>query len=355
MFTDRVTLNLHAGNGGNGVVAWRREKYIPKGGPAGGDGGHGGSVIFVASSNHFSLEHLRNQHIIKAERGRDGAGSDCKGRDGEDRIIELPLGTLVKDIASGQILFDFTREGECWTICSGGRGGKGNSRFKSPTNQAPLICTPGQEGKNAEVELELKLIADVGLVGMPNAGKSSLISQLAHVEVKIAPYPFTTLRPNLGMLIFEDGSRLLLADIPGIIKGAHHGRGCGFAFLRHVERSAMLLFVIELSPWEEARDPYEEFCMLRNELKEYNPELLDRPFLVALNKIDLEGVAHLARSFRERYSFPSETLFEISALTGAGCEELVQALRTQKPSKPSAPLLERNENYLDIDSLVYSS
>lgn len=343
MFTDRVLLSLTAGKGGNGIIAWRREKFIPKGGPAGGDGGRGGSVILEADTELFSLEHLRNRRLIKAQRGQDGAGNNCTGRDGEDLIIKVPLGTLVKDVKTQQILFDFTHDKERWQICSGGRGGKGNTRFKTPTNQAPLVCTPGREGKSAEIELELKLIADVGLVGMPNAGKSMLISRLARVQVKIAPYPFTTLRPNLGMMIFHDTSRLLLADIPGIIERAHEGRGCGFSFLRHIERSSALLFVIELSPWEDARDPFEEFCMLRNELQEYNPLLLERPFLVALNKIDLEGTENIAKSFRERYPFPQETLFEISALEGTGCKELERALRAFQNLKQEKMLLTRDK------------
>ena len=366
MFTDRVTLSLTAGKGGNGIVSWRREKFIPKGGPAGGDGGDGGSIIFEADAELFSLEHLRNRRLVKAQRGQDGSGNDCTGRNGEDLILKLPLGTLIKDLHTQEILHDFTSHGEQWKICSGGRGGKGNSRFKTSTNQAPLHCTPGKEGGQAEVELELKLIADVGLVGMPNAGKSMLISRLAQIEVKIAPYPFTTLRPNLGMVIFPDASRLLLADIPGIIEDAHKGRGCGFSFLRHIERSSALLFVIELSPWEEARDPFEEFCMLRQELEEYNPALLERPFLVALNKIDLEGTAPLARSFRERYLFPPETLFEISALEGTGCEALKEALRAfqggakEALGKPAAgsssTLLEpEDDDCIRIGSLLFAA
>jgi GTPase len=355
MFTDRVVLSLHAGDGGNGVVAWRREKFIPKGGPAGGDGGRGASIIFVADASHFSLEHLRNRRIIKAQRGGDGSGNNCTGKDGEDLLIKLPLGTLVKDASSGEILYDFTHPGERWEICAGGKGGKGNTRFKSSTHQAPLMATPGQKGESVEVELELKLIADVGLVGMPNAGKSMLISQLAHVSVKIAPYPFTTLRPNLGMMIFQDQTRLLLADIPGIIEGAHRGRGCGFSFLRHIERSAMLLFVIELSPWEEHRDPYEEFCLLRDELKQYHPALLDRPFLVVLNKIDLEGAAVLAQAFRQRYPFPQETLFEISALQGSGCEELKRTLRMHKREPLPQLSKQHNGEVLDLSSLIFAT
>ena len=327
MFTDRVTLTLSAGNGGNGAIAWRREKFIPKGGPAGGDGGNGASIIFETNPEVLSLEDLRNRRIIKAQNGDMGGGNNCTGKNGKDLIIQIPLGTLVKDAATKEILYDFTQKNDQWKICAGGKGGKGNTRFKSSTNQAPLICTEGTRGECAEIELELKLIADVGFVGMPNAGKSTLISEFANVTVKIAPYPFTTLRPNLGLVIFDDFSRLLIADIPGIIENAHQDRGLGLSFLRHIERCAALIFLVELSPWEEARDPFKEFCMLRKEIEAYNPSLLEKPFLVALNKIDLEGSLPLARKFREQYPFSQETLFEISAQNGDGCANLKNTMR----------------------------
>jgi len=300
---------------------------VPRGGPSGGDGGNGGSIILRSSPEILSLEDLRNRRIIKARNGQPGGGNNCSGKSSEDLILEVPLGTLVKDAATQEVLFDFTEKGQNWKICAGGRGGKGNTRFKSPTNQAPNICTEGTKGESVEVDLELKLIADIGFVGMPNAGKSTLISRLAKVPVKIAPYPFTTLRPNLGLVEFDDFSRLLLADIPGIIEEAHQDRGLGLSFLRHVERSSTLIFLLELSPYEETRDPFEEFLMLRNELEQHNPTLLEKPFLVALNKIDQEGSAHLIQSFRARYSFPQETLFEISAMHGDGCTALLEAAR----------------------------
>jgi GTP-binding protein len=327
MFIDRVSLTLSAGNGGNGAIAWRREKFIPKGGPAGGDGGNGGSITLEANPEALSLEDLRNRRIIKAQNGNMGGGNNCKGKNGRDLVISVPLGTLVKDTATQKILYDFTQKSDRWKICAGGKGGKGNTRFKSPTNQAPLIFTEGTPGECAEVELELKLIADVGFVGMPNAGKSTLISRLANIAVKIAPYPFTTLRPNLGLMILDDFSRLLIADIPGIIENAHQNRGLGLSFLRHVERCAILIFIIELSPWEETRDPYKEFCMLRKEIEAYNPALLEKPFLVALNKIDLDGASALARQFREQYSLEPQTLFDISAQNGAGCDDLKKTIQ----------------------------
>lgn len=333
MFVDQVTLQLSAGKGGDGVIGWRREKYIPKGGPAGGDGGHGGSIILEADPQVHSLEDYRNHRIIKAQNGQPGGGNNRTGKNGSDLILKVPMGTLVKDSATKEILYDLTDKGQRWKICAGGRGGKGNSRFKTSTNQAPFICTPGTFGETKEIELELKLIADIGFVGMPNAGKSTLIKELAHIQVKIAPYPFTTLKPNLGIVEFEDYSRVLLADIPGIIRDAHADKGLGLSFLKHIERTLALVYVIEVAPWQE-RDPYEELLMLRNELKAYNPEMLEKPFLVALNKIDQEEAEPLIQSFVKNYPFDPSTLFQISALKGTGVEELKQAMyRIASPIK----------------------
>ncbi len=328
MFVDTVTLSLSAGKGGNGVVAWRREKYIPKGGPAGGDGGNGGSIYLQVDSQSHSLENYRNRRILKAQHGACGGSNNCKGKNGADLILKIPVGTLIKDSKTGELLYDFTQEGQSWKICAGGRGGKGNSRFKTATHQAPFVCTEGTPGEEIEIELELKLIADIGFVGMPNAGKSTLISELAHIQVKIAPYPFTTLRPNLGIVEFDDFSRILIADIPGIIENAHENRGLGFAFLRHIERTSALVYLIELAPHQE-RDPFEEFLMLRRELEAYQPAMLQKPFLVALNKIDQEGVLEMAAAFRARYPYDPATLFEISALEGTHLDALREAMRSQ--------------------------
>lgn len=323
MFVDRVILDLVAGKGGNGVVAWRREKYIPKGGPCGGNGGKGGSVILQADAQVFSLEWFRNRRILKAENGQSGASNNRQGRNGKDLILKVPCGTLVKDTETGEVLFDFTEDQQEWLICKGGRGGRGNDSFKTPTNRAPNTATDGQEGEAAKVELELKLIADVGLVGFPNAGKSTLISALADVRVKIAPYPFTTLQPNLGFIKGDDFSRIFIADIPGIIEGAHRNRGLGFEFLRHIERTRLLIFLLDASGID-GRNPMDDYKVLRAELGAYNPEMLERPYLVVLNKIDAEGSQENVSYFREE--FPHENLLEVSALSGEGIDFLEQAI-----------------------------
>lgn len=325
MFIDRVKIDLLAGKGGNGVVAWRREKYIPKGGPCGGNGGVGGSIIFEADAQVFSLEWFRNRRILKAENGQPGGHNNKQGRNGASLILKVPCGTLIKDANTGEILHDFTTDKELWTICKGGRGGKGNDTFKTPTNRAPNTCTPGKEGESCQVELELKLIADVGLVGFPNAGKSTLISQLAKVCVKIAPYPFTTLQPNIGFIETEDYHRIFIADIPGIIEGAHRNKGLGFEFLRHIERTKLLLFIVDASGID-GRDPADDYQVLREELEKYNPEMLQRPYLVILNKMDTEEAeAHVAQ-FKRRFQLDPKRLFEISAMTGEGLPVLRKAI-----------------------------
>lgn len=325
MFIDRVNLDLFAGKGGNGVVAWRREKYIPKGGPCGGNGGKGGSVVLIADTQVYSLEWYRNRRILKAENGQAGASNSRQGRNGKNLVLKVPCGTLVKDAATGEILHDFTQDKEEWVICRGGKGGRGNETFKTPTHQAPNICTEGTEGESVQVELELKLIADVGLVGFPNAGKSTLISALADVKVKIAPYPFTTLQPNIGFIQLEDFSRIYIADIPGIIEGAHRNRGLGFEFLRHIERTKLLLFVLDASGID-GRNPMDDFRVLRQELTAYNSEMLNRPYLIVLNKIDTEEAADNIQQFRKEFAKEAAQIFEISALTGDGIEKLEAAI-----------------------------
>lgn len=330
MFVDRVVLDLAAGKGGNGIIAWRREKYIPKGGPCGGNGGKGGSLILKADTQVFSLEWFRNRRILKAENGRQGGPNCQQGRNGKDLLLQVPCGTLVKDAVTGEILHDFTQDGDEWIICKGGKGGRGNDTFKSPTNRAPNICTEGTEGQSCTVELELKLIADVGLVGFPNAGKSTLITALASVKVKIAAYPFTTLRPNLGFIKYDDLSRIFIADIPGIIEGAHRNRGLGFEFLRHIERTKLLLFILDASGID-GRDPSSDYEVLRNEIGAYNPEMLERPYLIVLNKMDTEEAAQHVKDFYKKKFLDKSKIFEISAINRQGLPALLSAIRALVP------------------------
>lgn len=326
MFTDRVKLELFAGKGGNGVVAWRREKYIPKGGPCGGNGGRGGNVIIMADEQIPSLDWFRNRRVLKAENGVAGGGNRRQGRRGQDIILKVPCGTLIKDAESGEIIADLTEHKQEVMICKGGKGGLGNDFFKTPTNRAPNYCTPGKPGQQRDVELELKMIADVGLVGFPNAGKSTLISTLAYIKVKAAPYPFTTLKPNLGYIQLPDSSRIFIADIPGIIEGAHLNKGLGFEFLRHIERTKLLLYVIDASGID-GRRPIDDLNVLRGELSKYKEDLLDRPYLVVLNKCDTEESKEYLEEFHRLYPLDKESLYEISAVAYQGTDELVTAIR----------------------------
>ncbi len=311
MFTDKIRLKISAGKGGNGVIAWRREKFIPKGGPFGGNGGPGGSILFVADAQISSLDTFCYQRIVKGEDGGAGGSNNKQGKQGKELVLKLPPGTLVKDAKTGEILFDFTAAGENFLICRGGRGGLGNSFFKKATNQAPNFSTPGKLGEERTVELELKSIADVGFVGFPNAGKSTLIRCLTNSKAKIGAYPFTTLTPNLGVLEYDYGKRITFADIPGIIEGAHKNRGLGLEFLRHIERTKLLLFIIDGSK----EHPEKDLAILENELKEHNPELLKKPRLIAWNKSDLcPSSAH-------------GEVVPISALTGEGIETLIGLLK----------------------------
>jgi len=329
-FVDKVKLYVKAGDGGNGVVAFLREKYRPKGGPAGGDGGKGGDVIFVATKNKHTLYDLKFKKHLKAENGRPGGGKHKHGKDGKDLIVEVPVGTVVKDAQTGEIIADLTEDGQRAVIARGGKGGLGNARFATPTRQAPRFATKGKKGEERWVILELKSIADVGLVGFPNAGKSTLISRLSNAKPEIAPYPFTTKKPNLGVVnLEEDFSSFVIADIPGLIEGAHKGKGLGHEFLRHIERTKVLAYILDISDFAD-REPVEAFKILREELGKYSEDLLEKPQLVVLNKVDTAGdrekVEKLKRYFEENYKLP---VYVISALTGEGLKELKYALKRE--------------------------
>lgn len=325
-YIDKVILTLSAGRGGNGKVAWIRTRFLAKGGPSGGNAGKGGSIIIQVSKDLLSLDHFRNTRIIKAENGGDGGTCQCQGKKGLDKIIKVPCGTLIRDMSTGEIIRDLIKDGEQFVICEGGKGGLGNDHFKTPTNRTPNIATPGKPGVLMQLEFELKLIADVGFVGLPNAGKSTLLNALTATQVKIGDYPFTTLKPNLSYIEFDNYSRIYLADIPGIIKDAHIGRGLGIEFLRHIERTKVLIFVIDLAK-EHETDPLHDLNLLREELELYDPTLLEKPFIVALNKSDLpEAQGHL-KQFMKKYPFPKETIFPISAKEKQNLEPFVKAMR----------------------------
>ncbi len=326
MFVDRIKVKLIAGKGGNGIVAWRRESCLPKGGPYGGNGGRGGAIIFEATNDLHSLDVFTRRRILRAENGQAGGINLMQGGKGESLTVKVPCGTIVKDAETGEVLYDLTPETPIWTACLGGRGGRGNASFKSSTNRAPNTCTLGTEGEEKEVELELKMIADVGLIGMPNAGKSSLMSKITHAQVKIGAYPFTTLSPNLSFVQFEDYSRILVADIPGIIENAHLNKGLGISFLKHIERTSTLVIVLDIAPDDEEHDPFLDYEILRKELSAYNSEMLNKPSFVVLNKVDKDGAANNVKSFRERYPFDPSTLFEVSAKEEQGLKELLRAL-----------------------------
>lgn len=327
MFTDYVEITCVAGKGGNGVVAWRKEKFLPKGGPYGGNGGKGGSVFFRSKASLRSLECYRNRKILSAKNGQQGGTARRQGKKGEDLILSVPCGTLLKNLETGAILYDFTKDGETFCVCVGGKGGKGNFFFKTPVKRAPNWATPGLLGEKKSLILELKLLADVGLVGFPNAGKSTLFSTLSSAKVKTASYPFTTLSPNLSRLEFEDFSHLSIADIPGLLPGAHLNKGLGLSFLKHIERSKALLYVIDLSGIE-GRCPHADFLTLREELAAYSTRLLDKPFLVVLHKIDLPEAKEHRRGFYEKFSFGWEKIVEVSSFTQEGLCALIDKIRS---------------------------
>jgi len=325
MFIDRAKVQLVAGKGGNGVVAWRREKYIPKGGPYGGNGGHGGSIVLRADQQLSSLDWFRHRHLLKGDNGQQGGPNRQRGRNGKALVLRVPCGTLIKDVESGEELYDFKDDGDELLICQGGRGGRGNASFATPTNRAPNHCTVGRPGESYTIELELKLIADVGLIGFPNAGKSTLISALTDVKVKIAPYPFTTLTPKLGFITTRDHQRILVADIPGIIEGAHHNRGLGFEFLRHIERTSILVYVLDASGID-GRTPADDFRVLKEELNAYNPNLQQRPSMVILNKVDAPEASKHIDEFMAQNHFSKEDIYLASALNNEGIDHIAVAL-----------------------------
>ncbi len=322
MFVDRAEIVVKAGDGGDGCTAFRREKYVPFGGPAGGDGGRGGHVYMEATLGMNSLIHFKYNPEYRAGRGGHGEGNNRHGRDGEDIVIRVPVGTLVYDQETGELIHDFSTPGERVLIARGGRGGRGNAHFATPTRRAPRFHERGQPGQVRRLRLELKLLADVGLIGFPNAGKSTLLARISAARPKIAEYPFTTLEPVLGVVQWDEYQSFVVADIPGLIEGAHRGAGLGHEFLRHVERTRVLLHLIDISPFAE-HEPVESYRILNHELEAYNPKLLEKPQIVVATKMDIASKERV--SALEAFCRTHDVEFvAISAVTGQGVAELLE-------------------------------
>ncbi len=330
MFVDRVAIHMKGGDGGNGCLAFRREKYVPRGGPSGGDGGSGGHVIVRAAEGLTNLAHLSFQRHWKAERGEHGQGSDCHGRGAEDLVIDVPVGTIVRDRDRDFVLRDLKRAGESVIVARGGRGGHGNKHFKSSTNRTPRQVESGGPGEERWITLELKVIADVGLVGLPNAGKSTLLSRISRAHPEIADYPFTTKYPNLGTVSADDRS-FVVADIPGLIEGAHEGHGLGHEFLRHVERTRLLVHLVDAMPTD-GSDPVRNYRTIRSELEKYSPALAARPEVLVVTKLDLTG----SEEARERIAAElCREVLPISAVTGKGLPALVHRIADMLAELPT--------------------
>lgn len=337
MFYDRAKIYVKGGDGGNGCVAFRREKYVAEGGPWGGDGGRGGSVILRGDRGLRTLVDFKYKRHYEARRGQHGQGKNMHGRSGDDLVIRVPTGTVVKDAETGELLADIVTHGQEVVVAAGGRGGRGNARFASAKNKAPSFAEKGEPGEERWLELELKLLADVALVGFPNAGKSTLISRISAARPKIADYPFTTLHPNLGVVKAGDTS-FVVADVPGLIEGAHAGAGLGHRFLRHTERTRLLVHVLDTAGTE-GKDPLEDFRIINNELRQYSPELARRPQLVAANKMDLPGAAEnfeiLQKELGDKYE-----IIPVSAVTGEGMQLLVHKMAATLQELPPEPVQE---------------
>ena len=316
MFIDFTQIDISAGNGGSGAVSFRREKFIPKGGPDGGDGGRGGHVIFKVDTNLHTLQDIRYRRRYKAENGHSGRGSNKTGKNGKDVVILVPAGSVIRKKGSNDIIVDLTVNGQTHIICNGGQGGKGNARFKTSTKQAPRKAQPGIEGESGIFEIELKVLADVGLVGLPNAGKSTLLSSISSARPKVADYPFTTLKPNLGIVKYGEYESFVMADIPGLIEGASLGKGLGHQFLRHIERNRIHIYLIDCME----ENPYDVYNILKNELKNFNEDLIKKPSLICRTKSDLK------QELSPQWNDFNEKIYDISSLTKEGVDELILSL-----------------------------
>ena len=343
MFIDEAVIRVKAGDGGNGCMAFRREKFVPRGGPSGGDGGRGGDVIMESSERHNTLVHFRFNPEYNGERGRHGEGSNCTGRDGENVVLKVPVGTIVYDKETGEKVHDFSHADERIIVAHGGRGGRGNQHFATSTHQAPREHEPGKPGEERVLRLELKLLADVGLVGYPNVGKSTLISRISAARPKIADYPFTTLQPNLGVVTIGDPPHedsYLVADIPGLIEGAHEGAGLGTQFLRHIERTRALAHLVDVSDASGRPDPIEDFDVIMRELKSFGAGLETKPMILVASKIDVANPEKLAK-LRKHAKKLKLDLYEISAVTGKGIPDLKYALGSRVAAIRAGTYVER--------------
>ena len=320
-FIDEARISVKAGDGGNGCISFRHEKYIPKGGPDGGNGARGGSVIIRADRQLNTLLDFKYKRSYRAERGENGRGKDQGGKSGMDEIVKVPCGTLVRDALKGKTIVDLVHDGDEFVVAQGGKGGRGNGEFATPTNQAPRFAEPGTPGEEHEVILELKLLADVGLVGFPNAGKSTLISVVSAAKPKIADYPFTTLTPNLGLVRYAEGKSFVIADIPGLIEGAHEGKGLGIQFIRHIERTRVLVFLIESI----SEDPKKDYQILLNELASYNPAIAKKKKIVAVTKMDIVNEDDKKKLAKIKFGRGVVTI-PISAVAGEGLRELLDEM-----------------------------
>lgn len=320
MFTDSISVKLIAGRGGHGIVCWRREKYLPKGGPTGGNGGRGGNILIEGDENIPSLDSYRSNRLIRAEKGLQGGPNQRQGRQGRDLVLKVPCGTLVKDKRTKEVLFDITAHKQSVLICEGGKGGRGNASFKTSVKQAPNYCTFGKDGEEKEIEFDLKVIADIGLVGFPNAGKSTFINQLTEAHAKCDNYPFTTLSPNLGFFETADYMRYSIADIPGIIEGAHQNKGLGLKFLKHIERTKILFYILDITK----EDPLQDFKILQDEIRAHDPKILDKPSILILNKCDEEHSQEEVQKVHD--TVKSLPIYTISAQTGEGVDTLLKGI-----------------------------
>lgn len=325
MFVDSVTIVVKAGRGGDGAISFRREKYVPRGGPDGGDGGKGGDVVVAVDEQLSTLIDLASRRQFVAENGSPGGGNNRFGKDGKDLVIKVPRGTVIRDVSTGELIADLSHSEDSVVVVRGGGGGRGNARFANPRRQTPRIAEQGEPGERREVELELKLISDVGIIGSPNAGKSTLISRISAARPKIADYPFTTLEPNLGVVSLDDGQSFVVADIPGLVEGAHAGTGLGHTFLRHVERTRLLIHLVDVSPMS-YRDPIKDYEMINEELHLYSQSLASKPQVIAANKIDVPGSEEALERLRDYLSSKGLECHAISAVSGEGVKRLLYAV-----------------------------